>query len=365
MPGITLSAGEGAARGDTVNIRGFSAFNDFFLDGIRDAAVYNRDNFDTETVEVIKGPSAVLFGRGSTGGAINQVTKAPKLGSFENASLELGTNEDYRATADIDARIDDTTAFRLNVLGETSHVADRDYVKNRRWGVAPSLSFGIGQPTTLTISYLHQQENDVPDVGIPFLFGTPAPVPSRLYYGLATDRTTNDDDIVTVRLRHQFNAHITLADTFRYGTYGFNYRFDAPNFGDNAPTPGTPLSQILVGRDTPSSFGTQTNLTNQLDLTLRFTTGPLTHTVVIGTELARETALIFRQVNPFDDDTDWIAPTPPAEPRSPRGAPERAGGDPREHRRLLRGGLRDRYDQYRATRRYRRRRPLRPFRHAL
>jgi catecholate siderophore receptor len=74
VPGITLNAGEGAARGDTVNLRGFSAFNDFFLDGIRDAAVYSRDSFDLESVEVVKGPSAVLFGRGSTGGAINQVS---------------------------------------------------------------------------------------------------------------------------------------------------------------------------------------------------------------------------------------------------------------------------------------------------
>jgi catecholate siderophore receptor len=79
VPGITLNAGEGAARGDTVNLRGFSAFNDFFLDGIRDAAVYTRDSFDLDSVEVLKGPSAVLFGRGSTGGAINQVSKAPFL----------------------------------------------------------------------------------------------------------------------------------------------------------------------------------------------------------------------------------------------------------------------------------------------
>jgi catecholate siderophore receptor len=321
VPGITLNAGEGAARGDTVNIRGFSAFNDFFLDGIRDAAVYNRDNFDTETVEVIKGPSAVLFGRGSTGGAINQVSKAPKLGSFGSATLELGTNEAYRATADIDARINDTTAFRLNAMGETSHVADRDYVKNRRWGIAPSLSLGIGRPTTLTISYLHQQENDVPDVGIPFLFGAPAPVPPKVFYGLASDRTTTRDDIVTARLRHEFNANVTLSDTVRYGNYGFDYRFDSPNFGDDAPTPGTPLSQILVGRDTPSSFGVQTNLANQLDLTLRFNTGPLTHTIVVGTELSRETTDISRYVNPFDDDTDWIAPTPLLNPNPHEARP--------------------------------------------
>jgi len=322
VPGITLNAGEGAARGDTINIRGFSAFNDFFLDGIRDAAVYNRDNFDTDSVEVIKGPSAVLFGRGSTGGAINQVTKAPKLGSFETATVELGTNEDYRGTADVDYRINDTTAFRLNAMGESSHVADRDYVKNTRWGIAPSLSLGIGQPTMLTISYLHQQEDDRPDVGIPFLFGAPAPVPPKLYYGLTADRTTSDDDIVTVRVKHDFDENITLADTFRYANYGFNYLFDSPNYGDNPPAPGTPLSQILVGRDTPSSFGTQANLTDQLDLTLHFTTGPLTHTVVVGAEMARETSDISRLVNPFDDDTNWIPETPLLNPDPHEARPD-------------------------------------------
>ena len=92
VPGITLNAGEGAARGDTVNLRGFSAFNDFFLDGIRDAAVYNRDSFNLEAIEVLKGPSAILFGRGSTGGAINQVTKAPTLAPLYAGTLMGGTN---------------------------------------------------------------------------------------------------------------------------------------------------------------------------------------------------------------------------------------------------------------------------------
>src|SRR5579863_44954 len=100
VPGITLNAGEGAARGDTVNLRGFSAFNDFFLDGIRDAAIYTRDSFDLESVEVLKGPSAVLFGRGTTGGAINQVSKAPLSAALDTVTANIGSNDLYRATAD-------------------------------------------------------------------------------------------------------------------------------------------------------------------------------------------------------------------------------------------------------------------------
>ena len=185
VPGITLNAGEGAARGDTVNLRGFSAFNDFFLDGIRDAAVYTRDNFDLQSIEVLKGPAAVLFGRGSTGGAINQVSKAPLLTPFDDVTTELGTNDLYRATADLDSPIGQTAAIRLNLMGQSSAVAERDYVRNRRWGVAPALAFGIGEQDSLVLAYLHQQEDDILDTGIPFVDGRPAPVPRDAFFGLA------------------------------------------------------------------------------------------------------------------------------------------------------------------------------------
>lgn len=309
VPGVTLNAGEGAARGDTVNLRGFSAFNDFFLDGIRDAAVYNRDSFNLEAVEVVKGPSATLFGRGSTGGAINQVSKAPGLSPFAIVTGEVGTNDAYRGTADIDQPIGPNAAIRLNAMGESSAVAERDDVKNRRWGVAPSLAVGLGQPTTVTFSYLHQQEDDVPDAGVPFVDGRPAPVARTNFYGLASDRTTAQDDIGTARIRHDFSPSLSLADTIRYANYAFDYTFDAPNFGATPPTAATPLSSILVGRDSPSSSGVQTNLTNQLDLTSRFQTGFVTHTLVTGIELARQTNDLDRYVNPFNGANNWIPET--------------------------------------------------------
>jgi catecholate siderophore receptor len=182
VPGITLNAGEGAARGDTVNLRGFSAFNDFFLDGIRDAAVYSRDSFNLESVEVVKGPSATLFGRGSTGGAINQVSKAPTLTPVDSVTADIGTNHEYRAATDFDVPLSSSAAFRLNAVGESSDVADRDYVKNRRWGLAPSLALGLGEDDSFIFAYLHQQENNRPDTGIPFVDGRPAPAARRPRY---------------------------------------------------------------------------------------------------------------------------------------------------------------------------------------
>src|ERR1700733_8057311 len=263
VPGITLNAGEGAARGDTVNLRGFSAFNDFFLDGIRDAAVYSRDSFNLQSVEVVKGPSATLFGRGSTGGAINQVTKAPTLTPVDSVTADVGTNHEYRAATDFDVPLSSSAAFRFNAMGESSNVADRDYVKNRRWGLAPSLALGLGEDDSVTFAYLHQQENNRPDAGIPFVDGRPAPVPRGAYFGLISDYATTEDDIGTARYKHDFSPSVSIADTLRFAHYLFDYQDTMPNFGKTVPAPGTPFGSILVGRDAPDSSGSQTNLTNQ------------------------------------------------------------------------------------------------------
>ena len=321
VPGITLNAGEGAARGDTVNLRGFSAFNDFFLDGVRDAAVYTRDSFNLESVEVVKGPSATLFGRGSTGGAINQVSKAPTLTAFDTVTADFGTNHEYRATTDIDAPLSSTAAFRINAMGESSEVADRDYVKNRRWGIAPSLALGMGGDDSLTLAFLHQQENNLPDAGIPFLAGRPAPVPRDAFYGLASDVQTTNDNIGTVRYKHDFSSNISVADTLRYAHYEFDYQSNMPSFGATVPTADTPLGDILVGRDAPGSSGTQTNLTNQTDLTARFTTGPVSHTLFTGVEFARQTNDLSRYNNPFNRNNNWIPETPLLDPDATQPLP--------------------------------------------
>jgi catecholate siderophore receptor len=314
VPGITLNAGEGAARGDTVNLRGFSAFNDFFLDGIRDAAVYTRDDFDLQSIEVLKGPAAVLFGRGSTGGAINQVSKAPLLTPFDDVTTEIGTNDLYRATADLDTPIGPAAAIRLNLMGQSSAVAERDDVRVRRWGVAPSLALGIGEQDSLVVAYLHQQENDVLDTGVPFVDGRPAPVQRDAFFGLASDSATTDVDILTARYRHEFNDNVSFDNTARYGRYEFDYQFESPNFGDDAPTAATPLDAILVGRDAPDSSGVQTNLDDQLDLTAHFNTGFIAHTLVAGIEIARQTSDIDRYQNPFNNDNGWIPETPLLDP---------------------------------------------------
>lgn len=311
VPGVTLNAGEGAARGDTINIRGFSAFNDFFLDGVRDAAIYVRDPFDLESIEVLKGPSATLFGRGSTGGVVNQVTKAPTLTPLARLNADIGTNNEYRGVLDIDQPIGPNAAIRVDAMGEDSGVAERDYVRNRHWGVAPEVAWGLGEPTTVTVAYLHLQEADRPDDGVPFVNGAPeANVNRKNYYGLTSDIAASDVNIGTLRITHDFGDGVSVSNILRYASYDFNYRFDAPNFGSTVPTATTPLSSILVGRDAPSSSGEQTNLTDQFDLTARFDTGSIHHVLVAGIELARQTNNLDRYNNPFNSTNNWIPETP-------------------------------------------------------
>jgi len=340
VPGITLNAGEGGTHGDLVNLRGFSAGDDYFMDGLRDTGLYDRDAFDYESVEVYKGPASTLFGRGSTGGVINQVLKNPQLYPIQNFQITAGTNNEGRATADVNYVLGDTSALRVNLMGQINDVEGRPYVRNQRWGVAPAIAFGIGTDTTFSLKYLHQQEDNLPDYGIPFLFGKVAPVPSDTFYGLPADDTfATHVDVVTGRVEHKINEWLSVSDTARYGRYSFDSRQTAPIYGsancytaapyagapvctgspDDEPVTasnplypvvGTPLDQIFVLRDRPSSTGVIRTMMNNLNFTAQFNTGFLKHSLVVGGEYDRETASLVR----FTNQDDQIVPAPLLDP---------------------------------------------------
>jgi catecholate siderophore receptor len=310
VPGITFNAGEGGAHGDSVNLRGLSVPDSFFLDGLRDIGQYQRDTFNQDAIAVLLGPASVLFGRGSTAGVINAVSKQPLPTPLAAVSLSAGSADLVRATGDFNWAFRDTAAARIALMDERSGVEERDLVSNRREGVAPTVALGMGTPTRTTLSYLHQEENNVPDYGIPFIDGAPAPVNRSNYYGLGDyDRTRTDVNVSTARVEHDFNDSVTISDSLRYATYGFEYLLSAPHLDDDytePPPPGTPLADIVIYRDQPSSAGTTTQLIDRADLTGKFTTGEVTHTLATGIELSRETSNVTRYVNGID----VIAPTP-------------------------------------------------------
>jgi len=342
VPGITLNAGEGGTHGDLVNLRGFSAGDDFFMDGLRDTGLYDRDAFDYDSIEVYKGPASTLFGRGSTGGVINQVMKAPLLRPLLRLSVTGGTNSELRATADVNQPFGDHAAARLNVMGQRNLTEGRPFARTQRWGVAPAVAFGIDTPTSGWLKFLHQQEDNIPDYGVPFLFDRPAPVARGTFYGLPADDIFKAKvDVLTGRIQHTFNERWAVSDTARYGHYSFLSRetasiygtgncfasATAPGFFAGAPlcgsgslagevpvtannpyfpVLGTPVSSILVLRDRPSGSGTIETVMNDLDLTTHLTTGPFEHTLIVGFEYDNERANLVRFVN---QDT-LIAPVP-------------------------------------------------------
>ncbi len=290
VSGISLAAGEGGAQGDTLTLRGFSARNDFFLDGVRDQGAYTRDTFNLGAVEVLKGPSSVMFGRGSTGGVINQVSKTPYGAPGYTVSLSAGNGPFLRGTADINQPLSAAAAVRVNLMGEQSEVVGRDEVELERWGIAPSFTVGFNGPTRLTLSYFFQQENNIPDYGVPYLFGEPAPVPRETFYGLPhADFEKTDVHIATLRLDHTFSGDVRLRDTLRYAVYQRDHLVTAPRIAGN-PAPGTPLSAINVNRGRPAREREDTILSNQTDVIIKFDTWRFKHTLVTGLELARELA---------------------------------------------------------------------------
>src|SRR5262249_37125413 len=156
----------GTSSGDNVLIRGFSARTDIYMDGVRDPGMVNRDSFNVENVEVSKGPSSADGGRGTTGGSINLVTKTANpdnSGSFQ----ATGGNADYGRTAvDLNRKLTETSAFRINAVWQDTGYAGRDVAKYRTWGVAPTMSFGLETPTQYTIAYSRMKQDNIPDWGL-------------------------------------------------------------------------------------------------------------------------------------------------------------------------------------------------------
>ena len=151
-----MTAGEGGTpAGDNLTLRGFSARNDIFIDGARDLGVQSRDPFNLEQVEVVKGPGSAFTGRGSAGGSINLVSKAPTVNRFFGGTISGGSDATKRFTGDVNLPIKDRMAFRLNLLAHDSGVAGRDVVENQRWGLAPSFMYGLGTRTRMTFSYFY------------------------------------------------------------------------------------------------------------------------------------------------------------------------------------------------------------------
>ncbi len=292
VPGLTITAGEGGnPAGDNLTLRGFSARNDIFVDGVRDLSPQSRDPFNLEQVDVVKGPGSAYTGRGSTGGSINLLNKTPGLRRSFGGTLDFGSDHTRRATGDINLPIGDSVAFRVNLLAHHSGVAGRDVVEFERWGVAPSLTLGLGKPTRATISYYKLKQDNLSDYGIPWVPATnnvllefrdrPAPVPRNTFYGLRNrDFEKLNSDLMTLKFEHDFNDGLSLRNQFRFSDSSRDSMATPPRFADNNST--------VINREMRSWQTEDKVWDNQTDFIARFTTGKIEHALVTGIEILRE-----------------------------------------------------------------------------
>ncbi|MEW6258080.1 MAG: TonB-dependent siderophore receptor [Pseudomonadota bacterium] len=322
ISGITFSAGEGGTQGDAPIIRGFSARGDIFRDGIRDTGWYTRDMFNIEAVEVFMGPSSFAFGRGSTGGVINMVSKLPKDATFVEGDVTGYSQGGWRATLDANGKVNDNLFGRINLMGQNVDTADRNNVNSERWGIAPSVTFNLNDKTSVTASYYYQHESGVPDYGVPYLpspslstsasnFGqptggyygngqatAPVPVPRSNWYGVTNgpfaDQLTTDTNMATLYIEHELNDFVTLSNGTRYTSNDRNVIVTAPrSLGtatNNTTVPSLyPVQSMTIGMQRFNTITDNTQLTNITDMVAKFETGIFKHTLNAGMELTKET----------------------------------------------------------------------------
>jgi catecholate siderophore receptor len=297
VPGLTITAGEGGVpSGDNLTMRGNSARNDIFVDGVRDLNPQSRDPFNLEQVEVTKGPTSAVSGRGSGGGTINLVSKNPNLARVLGGSLALGNASTRRGSLDLNTPLQslgmgERTALRLNLLVHDAGVAGRDVVNNSRWGVAPSLAFGLGTPTRLTVGYYKLKQDNISDYGIPWVPATnnalaqyrdqPAPVPRSTFYGFKDrDREVLNQDTGTVRVEHDFTDSLQIRNQFRFGKSGRNSVATPPRFAGNDST--------AINREMRSWVAVDKIWDNQTDVNAKATTFGIRHSLVMGGEFLKE-----------------------------------------------------------------------------
>lgn len=306
-PGITLQMGENGntSAGDTFQMRGFSTQTSTYVDGIRDLGAVSRDVFNLEQIEVVKGPSGAEAGRGSASGYINLVTKLPKAENSSEVSARYNTAENARLTADINQAISESTAIRLNVMGQDGGVEGRDVIENNGWAIAPSIAFGLDSDTRLYLYSQHIRQNNIPDGGIPTVgmkgfynsdaqLNNAKEVNRSNYYGSINDYEDIDADMFTAKIESDFGESIKFTNTTRYGKSQMNRALTGINGLSRTIPNTTPAQQSnnpndwTVARSHQGVDQENKILANVSALNVNFKTGAIEHDLVAGLEFLQE-----------------------------------------------------------------------------
>ena len=294
--GVTLGTGEGGnAFGDRFFIRGFDARNDIFIDGVRDPGVSVRENFFTEQIEILRGPGSSFAGRGTTGGAINIVTKQASTDrSFYKGDVSIGTDLTKRWTVDVNQVISPTFAVRAGGLLQDGNVAGRNFVTDDRGGGFLTTTWKPVDAAKLTATYIHTDLHGLPDFGVPYYrpgtspytgtAGGPFPeygLNRGTWYGLINrDFQKVKQDIGTINGEVALSPYVTLSNKFRVERSTLDYIGTLPE----SPNPTT----LKLSLNPQSRFQVTDVIANQSEAAFKFDTGPVKHAALAGVEISNE-----------------------------------------------------------------------------
>lgn len=290
VAGLTFNAAEGGRSGDNMMLRGFYTFGDIYLDGIRDTAQYNRETFNLEQVDVLRGSAAMLFGRGQAGGVINQVSKTPKLKEEYTITGSLGEYDYHQFTGDFNKQLTETAAIRLNVMDRSEETyrtnpANGDSPELNRKGIALSVGAGIGTENEVLLSHIYTQTRDIPDYGVSF-GRDKQPVDTgliddRTFYGGNKNFDDSDTRITTATFTHQFTEDAEWRTQLRDASYERAYWAKTPS------ATLAPNANLSIGGNQTRVMDYDT-ITLQSDLSNKLQLAGMKHQVLAGTEYLKE-----------------------------------------------------------------------------
>lgn len=321
--GISFQAAEGGE--EDIRLRGFSlaTTGDIYVDGMRDPAFYDRDTFNLDRVELLRGSASMLFGRGSTGGAVNQVSKTPRLIDDNQVDVTVGSYNYRRVTGDFNIKTDDSAALRLNVMDTQ---ADNNGAGSRinKYGVAGTYRWGIGERDEYSVSLYHLNNNNGINYGLPWIrtaAGAPAsetttlPVDPSNYYGMASDYNKGTANHLTLSHLHRFDDGAELKTQLRRGVYTRDQRASTVRIQGNSRTAPTTVNLENFGDATVLTRGTQLkiqdmdNLLAQSDYSKKFEALGLKHELVTGFDAIQERKTVYAARNAAQGGVDLAKPT--------------------------------------------------------
>ncbi len=321
--GISFLAAEGGE--EDIRLRGFSlqGTGDVFVDGLRDPAFYERDTFNLERLEVLRGSASMLFGRGSTGGAVNQVSKMPRLIDEHQIDVTVGSYGYHRVTGDFNLQTDESAALRLNVMDTK---ADNNGAGSRidKSGIAGAYRWGIGERDEFAVGFYHLDNHNGINYGLPWIrrsAGAPVtetttlPIPSDRYYGMASDVNQGTASFATLSHLHRFDDGAELKTQVRHGAYSRDQRASTVRIQGNTNLAPTTVNLDNFSDATVLTRGTQlkvqdmNNLHAQSDYSRKFEALGLRHELVSGIDLAQENRSVYGARNAAQGGVTLTKPT--------------------------------------------------------